>query len=232
MDNKIKTIFEIKEEDLNKEIQILNYNNKDNSNKEEIEKNCEIFIENNKIDFTYKYKFNKIGEYNITFNFNKIMTNISFLFFNCKNLKFVDFSNFNSEYNVSLRALFRNCENLQTINFIDFNTKNVSDMSFLFWNCQKLEKLNLSSFNTNNVMSMNTMFSDCFSLKELDLSNFNTKKVQNFSCMFAHCNELTNLNIKNFQIKYNTDLNDIFYGLNPKCLIICDEEKILKYQEK
>ena len=58
MDNKIKTIFEIKEEDLNKEIQILNYNNKDNSNKEEIEKNCEIFIENNKIDFTYKYKFN------------------------------------------------------------------------------------------------------------------------------------------------------------------------------
>jgi hypothetical protein len=50
--------------------------------------------------------------------------------------------------------------------------------------------------------------------------------------MFAHCNELTNLNIKNFQIKYNTDLTDIFYGLNPKCLIICDEEKILKYQEK
>ena len=40
------------------------------------------------------------------------------------------------------------------------------------------------------------------------------------------------LALNNFQIKYNTDLTDIFYGLNPKCLIICDEEKILKYQEK
>ena len=71
INNKIKKILKKKKKDINKEIKILN-NNK-YSNKEEIEKNCEIFIENNKIDFTYKYKFNKIGEYNITFNSNKIM---------------------------------------------------------------------------------------------------------------------------------------------------------------
>ena len=163
LDNYILAIYKIDKEDINKKIQIINCN-KDNSNKKMIENSCEIFLNNEKINFSYFYTFNKEGEYTFKFNFNTKLTNISFLFYNCINLISIDF-------------------------FTNFNTENVSDMSNMFWECNELKDIDLSSFNTRNVFQMNAMFSDCNSLTNLNLlKNFKIKENTDVSDIYYNIN--------------------------------------------
>ena len=230
LDNYILAIYKIDKEDINKKIQIINCN-KDNSNKKMIENSCEIFLNNEKINFSYFYTFNKEGEYTFKFNFNTKLTNISFLFYNCINLISIDFSHFIGNNISTMRSLFRKCIHLIKVDFTNFNTENVSDMSNMFWECNELKDIDLSSFNTRNVFQMNAMFSDCNSLTNLNLSNFNTQKVLDMSYMFAHCNNLKKLNLKNFKIKENTDVSDIYYCLNKDCEIISDEKKMIELKD-
>jgi hypothetical protein len=111
LDNYILAIYKIDEEDINKKIQIINCN-KDNSNKEIIENSCEIFLNNEKINFSYFYIFNEEGEYTFKFDFNTKLTNISFLFYNCINLISIDFSHFMRSNISTMRSLFRKCIHL------------------------------------------------------------------------------------------------------------------------
>ena len=75
---------------------------KDNSwieginNEKEIKENCELYLNENKIDFCYKYKFDKEGKYTIKFIFKKPLININYIFFNCNKLLSIDLSNFNT----------------------------------------------------------------------------------------------------------------------------------------
>ena len=124
---------------------------KSKNNEEEI-KNCEIFINGNKIDFNYYYNFPGKGIYIIKYKFKKL-TSASFMFFNCYSLESLDFSN--------------------------FNTQNITNMEGMFKNCNSLKSLNLSTFSTQKVTNMGYMFYDCQSLKSIDLSNFYTQKVTN-----------------------------------------------------
>ena len=58
-------------------------------------KDCEIYINDKKIDFTYYYTFNKKGKYKIKYQFKKLLNSASFMFFGCKSLSSLDLSNFN-----------------------------------------------------------------------------------------------------------------------------------------
>jgi len=104
------------------------------------EKNIEIYINNKKIKFNYKYKSNERGEIKVKFIFNKLLTSTNRMFFGCSSLQSIDLSS--------------------------FNTTNVIDMSDMFCNCYSLQSIDLSSFNTTNVKEMGLMFSDCSSLKK------------------------------------------------------------------
>ena len=105
-DNEIKAnpindnfiIGEIYVDHENKEIQIINSienywrelcgSIQDNGNEKEIKENCIIKIEGKKIDFSYKYKFKKEGKFKIEYIFKNKLTNTSYMFGNCKSLKF------------------------------------------------------------------------------------------------------------------------------------------------
>ena len=165
--------IDIKENDVNKEIRIINNNNKALNDQysdikyeenEEIEKNCEITIDDKIIPFSFFYKFNQKGKYIIKYLFHKHLTKTNCIFLDCKNLIKLDLSN--------------------------FETKNVNDMSYMFSCCENLNELNLSNFETKNVNNMNSMFFECKSLKELNLSNFETKNVNNMRSMFNRCQNL------------------------------------------
>ena len=69
--------------------------------------------------------------------------------------------------------MFYNCKSLKSINLSSFNTNNVTDMNEMFSGCESLESIDLSSFNTNNVTNMNGMFYGCESLK---IENIKIKK--------------------------------------------------------
>ena len=138
--NEINCIYKIKDNE--NEIQLLHdYNNENywlgeykklyleakEINKKIFEENIEIYINNKKINFNYKYKIEKedIKEIKVKYKFNKILTNMSFMFYNCSSLN--------------------------SINLSSFNTSNVNNMSGMFSNCSSLNSINLSSFNTSNV---------------------------------------------------------------------------------
>ena len=96
----INGIYEIKK--YNQEIQVLNYSNE---NENEIKQNVIFFLDNNKINFSFKKIFQNIGLYNLKIKFKKniIMKNI---FKICKNLISIDFSNLNTSSATNLNYMF------------------------------------------------------------------------------------------------------------------------------
>ena len=204
--------FNIEENDINKDIRIINsYENynKYNSwfkgekqpNEKEIMENIEILINDKKIDFSYFYKFENKGKYKLKYNFKNKLTNISFMFSECKSLININLSN--------------------------FNTQKINNISYMFWGCYSLTNINLSNFNTQNVTNMSSMFSGCKSLTNIDLSNFKTQNVTNMSEMFRYCQSLKNINLSNFNTQNVTNMSDIFGNCKSLSNIITKDNKIL-----
>ena len=126
------------------------------------------------------------------------VTDMSYMFCDCRGLMELDLSNFNTAKVKNMESMFLDCYDLKELNVSSFNTAKVTNMHQMFNGCSGLKELNLSSFNTSAVTDMNQMFLDCSGLKELNVSSFNTSKVTNMGRMFAYCDSLSELNLSNF----------------------------------
>ena len=170
------------------------------TNEDFFNKNIELFINGEKVDFTYEYSMKKTDQKIITatFKFKKLLHNASFMFSGCRDLISVDLSSFNTSKVTNMCYMFRECQNLKKINFSSFNTSKVVNMQGMFYFCRSLKSLDLSSFKTNKVTDMSEMFFSCQSLESINLSSFRVKNVINMSSMFRSCGELTSLDLSNF----------------------------------
>ena len=65
--------------------------------------------------------------------------------------------------------MFYNCINLKYINFFSFNTNNVLDMSHMFELCKSINYLDLSSFFIKDETNNKDMFFDCCLFKNIEL---------------------------------------------------------------
>ena len=141
------------------------------------------------------------------------VTDMSFMFWNCKNLSSLDLTNFNTTKVENMSGMFHSCQKLSSLTLSEsFNTANVTDMSNMFSYCNMLEKLNLSNFNTTKVEDMSYMFYMCQKLPELNLSNFKTEKVKNMKYMFSYCNKLEKLDLSNFNTTKVKNMSGMFSG--------------------
>ena len=141
------------------------------------------------------------------------VTDMSYMFWNCKNLSSLDLTNFNTTKVENMSGMFHSCQKLSSLTLSEsFNTANVTDMSNMFSYCNMLEKLNLSNFNTTKVEDMSYMFYMCQKLTELNLSNFKTEKVKNMKYMFSYCNMLEKLDLSNFNTAKVTNMQEMFKG--------------------
>ena len=216
--------FNIKPEDINKDIQIINSfenvkrinkwkNEKDDmkyENEKEIKENTQIKINGKFIKFSYCYKFEKEGYYIIEYSFKNNLRRTNHMFYNCNKLTNLDFSNFNTKFVTNMNSMFSYCYSLTILDLSNFDTQNVTDMNSMFSFCNSLRKLNLSNFNTKNIENMSWMFYGCKSLKNLDLTNFNTSNVSNMNSMFSFCNSITDLNLSKFNTEKVSDMNSMF----------------------
>ena len=125
------------------------------------------------------------------------VTNMSNMFYYCRNLTTLDVSNFNTINVTNMDNTFYFCENLTTLNLSNFDTINVESMCSMFASCLSLKTLDLSNFNTSNAFFINYMFAYCGNLITLDLSNFNTSKVTSIDGMFKSCDSLTTVKVIN-----------------------------------
>ena len=141
------------------------------------------------------------------------VTDMSYMFWNCRNLSSLDLTNFNTAKVENMSGMFHSCQKLSSLTLSEsFNTANVTDMSNMFSYCNMLEKLNLSNFNTTKVEDMSYMFYMCQKLTELNLSNFKTEKVKNMKYMFSYCNMLEKLDLSNFNTTNVTNMSGMFSG--------------------
>ena len=142
----------------------------------------------------------------------KNVTNMDYMFYNCRGLTNLDLSSFNTSLVTSMTGMFRGCSNLKYLDVSGFNTARVTSMSYMFRDCSNLLELDLSNFNTENVEFITSMFEDCTKLTDLDVSNFNNKKVASFMYMFKDCSSLVNLNLCNFTTSNAWSMFSMFDG--------------------
>ena len=93
-------------------------------NKNIFENYIDIYIDNKKIKFDYKYKIKEIKEIKVKFIFKKILTNTMYMFYKCSSLESIDLSS--------------------------FNTTNVKDMSCMFYGCSSLKRENIKINNKDD----------------------------------------------------------------------------------
>ena len=220
-DNYIVAEININEEDINKDIRIINsweefkktneYNDfKDKGNEKELKEKCQIIINNNKIPFNYYHKFSKAGKYEIKYIFKDNLNRADYMFCRCNSLTNINLSNFNTENVINMSSMFYGCNSLTNINLSNFNTLNVNDMSLMFCGCYSLKKIKLSYFNTQNVSNMSYMFCGCNSLADIIISNFKTQNINNMSYMICGCYSITKINLSNFYTQNVRDMNYMF----------------------
>ena len=124
-------------------------------------------------------------------------TSTAYWFQKCLSLTSItDIENLNTANVTNMSWMFYDCRSLTSLDVSNFNTANVTDMSWLFSYCRSLTSLDLSNFNTAKVTDMGSMFSGLSSLTSLDVSNFNTANVTDMSWMFYYCRSLTSLDRK------------------------------------
>ena len=128
--------------------------------------NIEIYINNKKIEFNYKYKSNEKGYIKVKFIFNKLLTSTFCMFKGCSSLESIDLSSFKTTYVNNMYGMFSGCSSLKSIDLSSLNTSNVHNMRCMFYRCSSLKSLDLSSFDTTNVNNMDCIFDGCYSLKK------------------------------------------------------------------
>ena len=110
-------------------------------------------------------------------------------FFYCSNLTTIEgIEYFNTENVTNMRYMFDDCKSLKSLDLTNFNTENVTDMYSMFASCTSLESLDLTNFNTAKVTNMAGMFQSCYALKTIYASDkFVTDQVTESTCMFSDC---------------------------------------------
>ena len=201
--------YDIKSTDLDKKIQILNYNFQ---NKNEIQDICQIYVENKLVEFSFFKTFSYPAKYTFKFFFKKLLTNASKLFYKCKSLISIDLKNFKTNNITNMNNMFNGCSNLETLDLLGFNTKEVTSMRDMFYDCNSLKSIDLTELDTSKVINMSNMFGNCSSLTFLNLSKFNTKNVSDMSQMFKNCSSLYGINLSNFDTSKVRNMNDMFSG--------------------
>ena len=174
----------ILEEDINKDIRIINSfeevkREEEEFEDEELEEDDDEDDEEEKVEY---YKYIKDREFTKYKNEKKIKKSCE-IKINGRTIPFSYFHQFKKigKYKIefifnapltNINHIFYKCSSLINIDLSNFNTQKVTNMSYIFYECSSLININLSNINTSNVTHMNSMFSGCSSLINLDLSSF------------------------------------------------------------
>ena len=143
------------------------------------------------------------------------ITDISYMFYNCKNLLSIENINILDTSKVKdMSYLFAGCSNLKSLpNISNFITTKVKNMNNMFQNCTSLIELpDISNWNTINVTDMKFMFYNCTSLISLpDISKWSMQNVIDISYMFSNCKSLKNIpNLSKWNMKQLKNIEHVF----------------------
>ena len=132
----------------------------------------DIYLNNQKIDFSQTIVFPKAGEYTIKYNFKEKINGMDRLFHQCDSLISLDLSHFDASNVVDMDSTFRESRNLQAVNLTNFDASKVTYMGGLFKDCTGLISLDLSTFRTSDALrDTRNMFENCASICSPDVNH-------------------------------------------------------------
>ena len=218
--NYILIEVKIDENNLNKDIRLLNQvsinNNFCNFEKDDIK----IIIDDQIIPLKYK-NYNKDSEYddkpinhensqeleynsNIIneyyWNFSEIGKHTVEIIFKKKLLQGND--------------LFKNCDSIFQIDCSNFDCSEIINCANMFENCTSLIEINFGKIDFPLSKDFSYMFHNCQNLEKLDVSNFNTENSKSFKRMFSGCSKLKEINVSGFQTANCENIEKMFYDCN------------------
>ena len=106
------------------------------------------------------------------------VTNMAFMFADCRKLTNLDVSHFNTSKVTNMKAMFNANVLLTSLDLSSFNTSKVSDMEYMFHYCLKLQTIYVGSgWSTSAVTTTSSsMFTDCTSLKGGQGTTYDTNR--------------------------------------------------------
>lgn len=137
------------------------------------------------------------------------ITNMYYMFNNCRSLTELDVSNWNTSNVTDMNRMFYNCDVLTDLDVSNWNTPKVTDMAYMFYNCKKLVSLDLSGWDTSRVTDMSGMFYYSRMKSFGDISIWDTNRVTNMRSMFSNC-DMDILNIAYWDVSRVTDMSYMF----------------------
>ena len=164
-------------------------------------------------------------------NFNQLINlnqvnDISFLFFGCKKLKYLDLSFLKTSNVLNMGYMFYNCENLKYLNILNFDSSSATNITHLFDGCKSLKYLNMYNYIENNDLNVNDIFNDINENLICCINNtLNARKLISL---------LNEKNIKNDCSNECFYKNILYTPEEDQCIVQCykDDEYKYKYNNK
>ena len=120
-----------------------------------------------------------------------------------------------------MNELFHNCRSIKYINLSNFNTLSIKSIKYIFCNCSSLTSVDFQNLNMNNVNNTEKMFLGCSNLTYLNFKNYKERQSLDYFTIFNNTkylsicfNKTTNPNLTYFleNNKYNLNYyNECFY---------------------
>ena len=200
----------------------------------------EIFVKNNKDKFSsVKINNRKIKELKAYYRYleddkelaleleedkKEKIVDMSYMFNNCKNLVYFDFSGFETKNIISMEAMFQLCpldgeEIIKSISsFTVGKLLNIRDIRAMFCKCIKINSfpyiLNNFFSKDNKIKNISMLFNGCINLKgNVNIEKWTTTNLTDMSYMFNRCGNLTEINLG----KINTSNVKNMCGLFNEC---------------
>ena len=121
-----------------------------------------MIIDGRNVNPNNEYSFPNKGNHSAYFLLENNLTSLNKLFYSNNNIISITFSQiFDTKNIIDMSYLFYNCTSLYFIDITYLNTENVKDMIRMFCLCQNLAFINISNFNTQNVTNM---YRECFQI--------------------------------------------------------------------
>ena len=184
----------------------------------------DIFISFNKISSYFFSRLEELQDIELLNEINtELVTNMSYMFYNCKKLEYIDLSNFDTSNVTDMRSMFYDCDTITSLDLSSFDTSNVVTLastptadgngmhvSSMFSSCNKLKYINMSGFDLSNVIYLTGLFYNCIGLEEVDMSYAITPNVTNMYEMFGWCSKLKRINLTGIDMSSVTCTKDMF----------------------
>ena len=139
-------------------------------------------------------------------------SNIGRLYYQCTELKTVDFSQCNGDAITSVLELFGGCTSLTSVIFGECTFPNVTTLSNMFANCSLLTSIDLSPFEGATIKSVERLFNGCKALSSIEWGGCTFPNATKFTYCFNQCNSLTSIDLSPFEGATMTSWSQTFYG--------------------